>query len=346
VAVDPSDRRPRAVVFGVAGPTLEERERALFAATDPLGFILFGRNCRDPAQVRRLVEALRAAVGRDDAPVLIDQEGGRVARLRPPHWRAAPAAATFGRLAPADEGLAVEAAWLNARLMAAELAALGISIDCAPVLDVPQPDADPVIGDRAAGDTPAHAALLGRAMCAGLLDGGVLPVIKHVPGHGRATVDSHAGLPVVDASRSELERSDFAPFHALRDMPWAMTAHVVYRAIDGAAPATTSAMVIETVIRGSIGFDGVLISDDVCMAALSGPTEERALAALAAGCDVVLHCNGVFEEVAAVAERCPALTDAAAERIRRGEAMRRTPGTFDVASATARLSRLMERAAA
>ena len=332
---------PRAVIFGVSGPDLNDDERRLFAETDPLGFILFSRNCVSPEQVRALVADLRETVGRADAPVLIDQEGGRVVRLGPPHWRAAPAAARFAEIADVGQSQAVEAARLNARLLAAELADLGIDVDCAPVLDVPQPGAHRIIGDRAFGDAPERVALLGRATCEGLLAGGVLPVIKHIPGHGRATADSHTDLPVVDTPREELERVDFAPFRALNAMPWAMTAHVVYTALDPAAPATTSSVVIEDVIRGSIGFDGVLISDDLCMNALEGPPDGRARAALAAGCDIALHCNGVLAEMEAVAASCPPLTQAARIRLSRAKAMLHAPETFEVQAALFRLGAML-----
>lgn len=336
---------PRAIVFGCSGPELTADERRFFADANPFGFILFARNCVEPDQVRALVQALRSSVRRPDAPVLIDQEGGRVARLRPPHWRAAPPARRFAELARVDAAAGMEAAWLNARLLADDLAALGISVDCAPVLDVPQPGAHAVIGDRAAGDTPERAALLGGAWCEGLLAGGVLPVIKHIPGHGRATVDSHAGLPVVAASRDALERVDWVPFRALAAMPWAMTAHVVYAALDPSAPATTSGSVIDGVIRRAIGFDGILISDDVCMGALGGPMAERVGAALAAGCDLVLHCDGVLAEMEAAATGCLPLTRRSQQRLDRAAAV---PGSqqqsqrpFDRDTALARLDALL-----
>jgi len=332
---------PRSAIFGCAGPTLRADECSFFADADPLGFILFARNCQTPDQVRALVSDLRDSVGRESAPVLIDQEGGRVARLTPPHWRAAPAPARFADLARTEPGKAEEAARINAHLLAAELSDLCITVDCLPVLDVPQPDADPVIGDRAAGDTPTRAALLGRATCQGLLDGGVAPVIKHIPGHGRATVDSHAALPIVDAPRAELERIDFAPFHALREMPWAMTAHVVYTALDSENPATTSAVVVGDIIRGTIGFDGLLLTDDLCMGALSGTPGTRAAAALDAGCDVALHCNGVLAEMVDIAAACPTLGAQARRRLARAESIRPPPQPFDVDAATARLAALM-----
>lgn len=345
---EPVPGAPAAAIFGLAGPRLEAREHAFLREANPLGFILFARNCIDEAQVRDLITALKDCLGRDDVPVLIDQEGGRVQRLKPPYWRAAPAGARFAALAAQAEDDAVEAAWLNARLLAWELAALGITVDCAPVLDVPVPGSHDIIGDRAYGTTPEQVALLGRAVCAGLLAGGVLPVLKHVPGHGRAGVDSHAALPVVDASRELLQRTDFAPFRALNDMPWAMTAHVVYAAIDPAAPATTSPRVLAEVVRGWIGFDGLLVSDDLCMKALAGAPGERAAAALAAGVDVVLHCNGELAEMEAIAEVCPRLGEAALRRLARGEETRRAAGAegFDRVAALARVDALLAGAVA
>ena len=336
--VSSSAREPRAAIFGCAGLTLSTAERDFFRAVNPLGFILFQRNCADPDQVRTLVAALRACIGTDDAPVLIDQEGGRVARLKPPHWRNYPTAAT---LAAAPR----EATFLAARLIADDLSALGITVDCAPVLDLAIAGADPIIGDRAYGAAPATVADFGRAVCEGLLAGGVLPVIKHIPGHGRATVDSHKALPVVTAAAPELVGSDFAPFRALHDMPWAMTAHIVYQALDPDHPATLSRRLIDETIRASIGFDGVLISDDLSMAALPGTLAERAKGALEAGCDVVLHCNGDPVEMTAIAGSIGPLTPAAHRRLARGEARRRAADqgavAFDRAAAEARLDALL-----
>ena len=332
--------KPRAVIFGCAGTELSPDELALFAESDPLGFILFARNIDTPTQVRELVVALRDAGGRDDAFVLIDQEGGRVARLRPPHWRAYPAARWFGELARADQIVAAEAVALNSRLIAHDLVDLGIDVDCLPVLDVPGADAHEVIGDRAYGLGPRLVATLGRAACGGLLAGGVLPVIKHIPGHGRARADSHQELPIVDTGPEDLARLDFAPFRALAEMPIAMTAHVVYAAFDDAAPATPSARVIDGVIRGTIGFDGLLLSDDLSMEALSGTVESRASAAIAAGCDAVLHCNGNFEEMSAVAAVVDELGSAAAARVVRAQGVKRRPQPFDAAAADAHLAGL------
>lgn len=338
-----SASKPSAVVFGVGGETLSDGERRLFHRANPLGFILFRRNCRAPEQVRDLVADLRATVGRDDAPILIDQEGGRVQRLGPPRWRAAPAAARFGALFAVSADAADEAVRLNARLIADDLATLGISHDCAPLLDVPQPDADAIIGDRAFAADPACVARLGGIFAEALLDGGVLPIIKHLPGHGRATADSHLTLPVVAAPAEALRDVDLAPFRALSHMPWAMTAHVVYTAFDPDAAATISKTVVADVIRGAIGFAGLLVSDDICMRALAGRPAERATAALAAGCDVVLHCNGRLQEMREVAAACPPLTEAADARLVRAEAMRRPPVQFDRALAVRRLEALLGR---
>ncbi len=333
-----------AVIFGCAGLELSETERRLFAAARPLGFILFARNVATPEQVRALVHDLRRSVEREDAPVLIDQEGGRVQRLKPPHWRSAPPAASFGNLAGEERHIAIEATRLNARLIADELYDLGIDVDCTPVLDVPVAGAHDVIGDRAFSGDPDLIAELGRAVCDGMLGGGVLPVVKHVPGHGRATVDSHLDLPVVSASLDELRAADFRPFRALNDAPWAMTAHVVYTAIDASAPATCSPRLINDVIRGEIGFDGVLISDDLSMKALKGDFATRTRQALDAGCDVVLHCNGDMAEMQAVAAAARPLTDAAQRRLARAAARKATPPQpLDRPTALAHLSGWLSR---
>jgi len=307
-------------VLGCSGERLNAFERHLFVGANPAGFILFRRNCSSPEQVRDLVGSLRGCVGRDDAPVLIDQEGGRVARLRPPHWRRYPSAA---QLASLPDPLAEAAARLGARLIADDLARLGITVDCLPVLDVPVGGADPVIGDRAYGSDPERVARLAGAVCAGLLEGAVLPVVKHIPGHGRARVDSHHTCPQVETGYEELASTDFSPFRALAAMPWALTAHIVYAAVDPMLPATLSRRVISEIIRGDIGFDGVLVSDDLSMRALGGGLGERTRQALAAGCDLALHCNGndgEMEEVVAAARPISPLT---AARLGRGEAMRR-----------------------
>jgi beta-N-acetylhexosaminidase len=286
--------------------------------------------------VRALTDALRETTGRADAPVLIDQEGGRVQRMGPPHWRAYPSGRRYLSAGGVENGPAL--ARLGARLMAHDLAAVGITVDCAPVLDVPVPGASDVIGDRAYGTDPETVAVFGRAVAEGLLAGGVLPVIKHVPGHGRATADSHLALPVVDAPREELEARDFRPFRALRDLPLAMSAHVVFSAIDPDGPATTSARVIGEVVRGAIGFDGLLMTDDLSMKALTGSFRDRTEAAFRAGCDVALHCNGERAEMEGAAAGAPAL---AGDALRRAEAAlarlrdAAEPG-FDLAEARAR----------
>jgi beta-N-acetylhexosaminidase len=333
---------PKAVIFGCAGPSLSPDERTFFRDADPVGFILFKRNCENPGQVRSLVQDLRGAIGRADAPVLIDQEGGRVARLQPPHWRRYPAPATLGTLGGERAGEAVR---LVARLIADDLAGLGITVDCVPVLDVPQAVADPVIGDRAYSHDPGEVTRLGRVACEGLLEGGVLPVIKHLPGHGRAQVDTHHALPRVTASRAELESTDFAPFRALAGMPWAMTAHIVYTAVDSEVPATLSPLVIREIIRTSMGFDGVLVTDDLSMNALGGPIGARAASALAAGCDLALHCNGNSAEMAEVAAAIAPLTPDARRRLDHAEAHRHAPAPLDRPVAEARLDALLRGAA-
>ena len=320
----PESRIPKAAIFGCAGKSLSAQERAFFAASNPFGFILFARNVEAPDQVRTLVRALRDSVGRDDAPVLIDQEGGRVARLKPPHWRAAPAAAKIAALADEDIDAGCEAAWLNARLIGGELAALGIDVDCAPVCDVPVAGSHDVIGDRAYGTDPGRVATIARAAALGFLDAGVLPVIKHIPGHGRAHADSHLELPVVDTPRAELETTDFMPFRALADMPWGMTAHVRFTALDRERPATLSPTIIRDIIRGQIGFDGVLLTDDLSMKALGGSFADRTRMALDAGCDIALHCNGDMAEMEGVAFAAPPLSEAARKRIARANGFRRS----------------------
>ncbi len=320
-----------AAIYGCAGTTLSAAERSFFRDADPFGFILFARNVATPEQVRALVADLRASVGRADAPVLIDQEGGRVRRLRPPHWRASPPASAFAALYARDHDAAVEASRLNGRLLAAELLALGIDVDCAPVLDVPVAGAHDVIGDRAFGHAPEPVIALGGAQAEGLLAGGVMPVAKHIPGHGRAMADSHLELPVVDASLDELRASDFAPFRALADIPWGMTAHVLYRALASNRPATTSERIVADVIRGWIGFDGFLLSDDLSMKALGGSFGERARLSLDAGCDAVLHCNGRMEEMTAIADAVAPLSSVA--RIRLDRANARRAAAFDHADA-------------
>jgi beta-N-acetylhexosaminidase len=307
-----------AAIFGVSGQVLTKEERAFFRDVQPLGFILFARNIVEPDQVRRLVNDLRASVEHAEAPLLIDQEGGRVQRLKPPHWRAASPAAKFGALAAQRAGDGRKAVFLNHQLIGAELAALGIDVDCAPLIDVQQPGAHDVIGDRAFSGDPEQVATLGRAAADGLMSAGITPVIKHIPGHGRSMVDSHHDLPRVTTSHAELSRIDFGPFKRLNDLPWGMTAHIVYEALDKDLPATLSAKVISEIIRGEIGFDGLLLSDDLSMKALRGTLAELAQRSVAAGCDIALHCNGKMEEMVQVAAGAPPLSKAGLERYTRG----------------------------
>lgn len=336
-----SGKPPRAAIFGCAGLRITAWERSFFTDADPVGFILFRRNIDAPGQVMELVRQLRDCVGREHAPVLIDQEGGRVARLGPPHWRKAPAAGRFASLAVTDAERAERATWLNARLLADDLARLGITVDCLPVLDLQMPDAHDIIGDRSYGRDPQVVAKLGRTTCEGLLAGGVLPVVKHVPGHGRATADSHLELPTVREDRKTLEATDFQPFRALSDMPLAMTAHILYTAIDKRFPATLSRTVIADIVRGSIGFDGLLMTDDLSMKALGGDVGDRAAAALDAGCDVVLHCNGNATEMERIASVIGTLTPDGVRRLAHALDLVQGPAPFDRNAALAELDDLL-----
>lgn len=332
-----------ACILGCSGTSLTDEERAFFSEVNPWGFILFKRNIDSPDQVRRLVDDLRGCVGRDDAPVLIDQEGGRVQRMGPPHWRRYPPGRAYGEIAGNDPLHRREITRLGARLLAHDLRAVGINVDCVPVLDVPAPDGHEIIGDRAYGRTAEEVALLGRAAAEGLIAGGVLPVVKHIPGHGRALADSHLQLPVVEAPYDELEARDFAPFKVLSDMPMAMTAHVVYTAIDPARPGTTSRIVHRRVIRGAIGFDGLLMTDDLSMKALSGDFAGRTRAALDAGCDVALHCNGDMDEMKGVVAGARALRGRSLARAKAALArLGRAPEPFDVEEARARFEAAFE----
>ena len=298
----------KAIIFGASGTTLTSDEEAFFRDERPWGFIVFARNVETQAQLHDLAAAMRDCVGRPDAPVFVDQEGGRVQRLRPPLAPNYPPASALGALYQHDRQAGLRAAWLMSRLHAFDLLRCGLNADCLPVLDVPIEGAHDVIGNRAYGTDPDTVAAMGRAAMTGLQAGGVLPVVKHIPGHGRAFSDSHHDLPVVDASLDELRAHDFAPFKALRDAPMAMTAHVVYNAIDANNPATTSPQAIADIIRGEIGFDGLLMSDDLSMKALSGDFATKTQASLAAGCDVVLHCNGLMEEMRPVAQAATVLS--------------------------------------
>jgi beta-N-acetylhexosaminidase len=336
-----SSRSITAAIVGVAGCALGADEHRLIQARNPWGFILFRRNCAAPAQVRSLVDELRATVGRRDAPVLVDQEGGRVARLCPPHWPARPPARRLGLLAERDRQAGLEAAWLHARLIAADLAPLGITVVCAPVLDLALPGRTRAIGDRALAADPQLVGALGAAMIDGFLDGGVLPVIKHLPGHGRARRDSHLCLPTIAAAAESMAQADWVPFRACRTAPFAMTAHVLYPALDAARPATMSGSIIATVIRGAIGFGGALLSDDLSMKALAGSLGARSVAARAAGCDLALHCNGDLTEMTEVLEGAGALEGASARRAGDALARLRAPAAFDAAAGAARLAALL-----
>ncbi len=310
---------PRAAIFGCRGPGLAPDERVFFADADPWGFILFARNIVDPDQIRRLTASLRDAVGRD-APILIDQEGGRVSRLRAPTWRDWPDALDEVEALP-DPARRAGVMRLRYRLIAAELRDLGIDVNCAPLVDVARPDTHPFLRSRCYGSDTGPVAAIGRAVAEGLLAGGVLPVLKHIPGHGRARADSHHALPTVTAALPDLDATDFAPFRALADLPLAMTAHIVYTALDPERPATLSPACIAA-IRGTIGFNGALMTDDISMQALAGPIATRARDALAAGCDLVLHCNGERSEMEMIAAVTPRLDGIAAARADRALAAR------------------------
>ena len=329
-------------IFGLSGTTLTDGERVFFTETMPLGFILFSRNCQTPEQVRALCTDLRGVTGQADSPILIDQEGGRVARLQGPHWRHPPPARSFGDLWNRDPDNACRAATLNGKLIGADLRGNGINVDCAPVLDVPVPGSHNIISDRAFHTKAEAVAALGRAFADGLIAAGVLPVVKHIPGHGRAGADSHAELPVVDATLQGLEH-DFAPFRDLRELPLAMTAHVLYSALDPAHPATTSASIIADVIRAKIGFKGLLMSDDISsnMRALSGGFAKRAQDSIAAGCDVVLHCDGDLVAMKIVAAALPQLSDQAAVRWAQASFLIVEPGPIDASAACQELDSLL-----
>jgi beta-N-acetylhexosaminidase len=330
----------RAFITGLSGPKLSADERAFLREARPWGLILFKRNIEDKGQVTGLVgEALHELGSR--APVLVDQEGGRVQRLGPPHWPVYPPGAVYGRLYDQEPAVGLAAARLGARLIAADLLPLGINVDCLPLADVPVSGADAVIGDRAYGQTPEKVAAIAAAVAEGLRAGGVLPVLKHIPGHGRATADSHERLPVVHADRATLEATDFAAFRPLKNLPLGMTAHVVFTTIDPVLPATTSATMIREVIRGFIGFDGLLMSDDISMGALSGSIAERTRAAIAAGCDVVLHCNGQLDEMRAVAAEAPELAGEAERRAAAALAARAPADAIDLPAARREFAAMM-----
>ncbi|BBD98513.1 beta-N-acetylhexosaminidase [Sphingobium amiense] len=307
------------VIFGLSGPVLTPDERAFFAQAQPAGYILFKRNCVDRDQMRALTDDLRSLHGRDDLLIMIDQEGGRVARMQPPVWPAFPAGAAFDRLYERAPSSAIAAARANARAIALMLADVGVTVDALPLLDVRQEGASDIMGDRTLGAEPMRVAALGRATLEGLAEGGVVGIVKHMPGHGRAMVDSHHELPVVDADLNALE-TDLAPFRTLRSAPMAMTAHVVYTEWDADRPASLSPTIIGEIIRASIGFDGLLMSDDLDMQALQGSIPDRAAGVIAAGCDIALNCWGRMDDMAGIAERLPDITDAARDRLDRAMA--------------------------
>ena len=323
----------RAFISGCEGTSLTASERRFFREARPCGLILFKRNCETPEQIRRLTGEFREAVGDPASLVLIDQEGGRVQRLSPPLWRQYPPGRAFGALYARAPAKGLEAARAGARLIARDLSSLGITVNCAPVLDVPVAGAHDIIGDRAYGRTPEQVTAVGGAVIEGYLQGGVLPVVKHIPGHGRATADSHAALPVITEPRETLEATDFAPFRTLKDAPLGMTAHVLITAADADTPASASRAVVQGIVREAIGFDGLLMCDDIGMNALSGTMEARAAAVLAAGCDVVLHCSGNLMQMETVAAVSPVLAGDAARRFEAALARLTAPAPFDEARA-------------
>lgn len=328
-------------IFGISGPSLTRDERAFLKEADPAGYILFGRNCIDRGQLRALTDELRSIHGRDRTFICIDQEGGRVARMKPPEWTAFPPGAAFDRLYRIAPASAIEAARVNAESLGRELAEVGISVDCHPPLDIPQPGAHDVIGDRALGREPMQVAALGRAILDGFGKAGVLGCVKHMPGHGRSQCDTHKEMPTVTASEEELEL-DLAPFRALNNAPVGMTGHLLFTAWDAENPATLSETVIRDVIRGKIGFDGLLLTDDIDMEALSGSIPERSERAIAAGCDVVLNCWGRMEDMEGIAERLPTMRSDSAARLERAlAAMGPPPQTFEIAELIAKRDALL-----
>lgn len=338
---------PRAFICGLSGTQLSEDEQTFLREWHPWGVILFGRNVESRTQVSRLCASIREVLGRDDAPILIDQEGGRVQRIGPPHLRAYPPGAFYGEIYRDNSLVGVEAAYLGAKLIGLDLSSLGITVNTLPVLDIPSEAMTAAIGDRAIGATVDSVATLGGAQIDGLFAGGVIPVMKHMPGHGRAQVDSHKELPQADATMAELEALDFTPFRLLaRRAPLGMTAHVVFLDVDDSAPATISSAVIVNVIRERIGFDGALMTDDICMGALTGTPRERAARAIAAGCDLVLHCNGELAEMREVAAGVPELAGAALRRTDAALASRRAPQEADRAALERRFDFLLGQVAA
>ena len=331
----------QAAIYGLEGLALNDAERDFFRDAKPAGYILFRRNCRDRAQLRALTDSLRTLEGHDNVPILIDQEGGRVARMRPPEWPAFPTGEAFDRLYQLAPSSAIEAARVNARALGLMLAEVGVTVDALPMVDVRQPGASDIVGDRALGSNPMQVSALGRAILDGLMSAGVLGIVKHIPGHGRALVDSHHELPVVEDDEDALA-IDLEPFERLRDAPMAMTSHLLYKAWDAERPASQSPIVINDIIRQRIGFDGFLMSDDIGMEALAGDHGQRAAACIAAGCDVALHCDGKMDNMMRVANAVPALSDIAEARLARAMAMRFAPDDgIDFAAAVAKRDALM-----
>ena len=333
---------PKAAIFGCEGLSLTHKEKNFFRAQNPLGFILFSRNIKDPTQVSVLIKELRNAVGRLDAPILLDQEGGKVARLMGPYWRHPPPAALIGQLALYDFATARGAAWINARLIAADLFNLGINVCCFPLLDLYFNDSSSVLGDRTFSSDLEVVIQLGRASCEGLIAGGVLPVIKHIPGLGRGMVDSHLKLPKIGASENDLLETDFAPFRSLSDMPIAMTSHASYDCIDKDVAGTMSEDVIGRVVRDTIGFRGLVLTDDLSMGALSGSYDQRVNAAIKAGCDVILHCNGNMDEMIDIANASSTLTKAAMARWHNAKGKLRHDGLKDIAGLSIEFDNLIK----
>ncbi|MBX7145897.1 MAG: beta-N-acetylhexosaminidase [Alphaproteobacteria bacterium] len=305
----------KAVILGCSGHHLTEQEKDFFHKHNPFGFIIFTRNIDNPDQVKKLVQEMKATVSDRYVPILIDQEGGRVARLRPPHWRHPPAAEIFSKMNVQNQALAREALKINTQLMAQDVLILGINVICAPVLDLRFPGASDVIGDRSFGSDPETVALLGKVQAETLLNCGVMPIMKHIPGHGRALVDSHHHLPMVKENIEELKKYDFRPFKILQEVPWAMTGHLMFEALDQNEPVTTSKIIIQKIIREYIGFQGLLLSDDLSMKALSGSFEEKTKKSIEAGCDIILHCNGNMDEMKAIMNECPLLSEISSIRL-------------------------------
>jgi beta-N-acetylhexosaminidase len=331
----------QAAIYGLAGAELTADEADFFRDARPAGYILFRRNCESRQQIRRLTDALRELEGHDGVPVLIDQEGGRVARMRPPEWPAFPSGEAFDRLYQLAPSSAIEAARVNARALGLMLGEVGVNVDCIPMLDVRQPGATDIVGDRALGSEPMQVAALGKAILDGLASAGILGVVKHMPGHGRALVDSHHELPVVEAGEEDLQ-IDLEPFERLRDAAMGMTSHLLYKAWDPVRPASQSPVIINDVIRQRIGFSGFLMSDDIGMEALAGDHGQRARACVGAGCDVALHCDGKMENMLSVAAAVPALSAEGEARLTRAMAMRFTPSDdLDFAEALAKRDSLL-----